>query len=124
MFYCNYFFNFNYLKNNYSKKLYQYEFKLIFMIFFLRYFVSFFLRSSSVNETVKKRLYKQALDINQVSLLTPKSQRIQSTVSKVFGLDDPPPGFGLVYPKYYYLEQRRPLPMNPLKVIIFNFGYN
>jgi hypothetical protein len=71
-----------------------------------------------VNETVKKQIYKQAIDINQTSLLTPKSQRIQSTVTKVFGLDDPPPGFGLVYPKYYYLEQKKPQPMSPLKVFM------
>lgn len=71
---------------------------------------------TSLRENIKKRLYKQALNINQISLLTPKSQRIQSTVTKVFGLNDPPPGFGLVYPRYYYLEQKKPQPMSPLKV--------
>ncbi len=67
---------------------------------------------------MKRKIYKQALNINQNCLVTPKLQRIHEGVSKVFGLDDPPPGFGLIYPKFYYLEQKRPQPMSPLKVII------
>ena len=55
------------------------------------------------DEAVKKRIYKQAITINQSTLLSPKFQRIHEGVSRVFGLDDPPPGFGLIYPKYYYL---------------------
>lgn len=68
------------------------------------------------SDQLKKKIYKQALTINQNSLVSPKLQRIHEGVSKVFGLDDPPPGFGLIYPKFYYLEQKRPQPMSPLKV--------
>jgi len=55
------------------------------------------------DDAIKKRIYKQALVINQSTLISPKFQRIHEGVSRVFGLDDPPPGFGLIYPKYYYL---------------------
>lgn len=68
------------------------------------------------DDFLKKKIYKQAQDINQTSLATPKMQRIHEGVSKVFGMTDPPPGFGLIYPKFYYLEQKRPQPMDPLKV--------
>lgn len=73
-------------------------------------------RPDSVDESLKKRLYQHAIDINQRSSVNPRTQRIQDSVSKIFGLDDPPAGFGLIYPKYYYLEQKKPQPMQPLKV--------
>lgn len=73
-------------------------------------------RPESVDESLKKRLYQHAIDINQRSRVNPRTQRIQDSVSKIFGLDDPPAGFGLIYPKYYYLEQKKPQPMQPLKV--------
>ena len=46
--------------------------------------------------------------VNEINKKKLKSGRFRS--------DDPPPGFGLIYPKYYYLEQKRPQPMSPLKV--------
>ncbi|CAF1075097.1 unnamed protein product [Brachionus calyciflorus] len=75
-----------------------------------------FLAESEEEIYNKSRVYKQAQDIKNVTLLNPKFKRISDGVTKVFGLNDPPPGFGLSYPKYYYLEQKRPQPMSPLKV--------
>jgi hypothetical protein len=71
-----------------------------------------------VEESVKKRIYQQAVDINQRTVRCPRLQRVHESVSKIFGIDDPPAGFGLVYPKCYYLEQKKPQPMQPLKVSI------
>jgi hypothetical protein len=73
-------------------------------------------RPESIQGKTKKKIYKDALVINNMNLGTPKAKRIHDSVNKVFGSDDPPPGFGLIYPKYYYLEQKRPQPMEPLKV--------
>jgi len=73
-------------------------------------------RPESNQGKTKKKIYKDALVINNMNLGTPKAKRIHDSVNKVFGSDDPPPGFGLIYPKYYYLEQKRPQPMEPLKV--------
>lgn len=59
---------------------------------------SFFkFRSESVHEVIKMSIYKKALTINQNSLVTPKFQRIHDGVSKVFGIDDPPPGWFICF---------------------------
>jgi hypothetical protein len=71
-------------------------------------------RSDSGN-VIKNKVLKQAKKIK--TLNSPKSKRIHDSITKVFGNDDPPPGFGLTNPKYYYLEQKRPQPIQPLKVI-------
>jgi len=77
---------------------------------------SLFREENQEDDSLKKKIYKHALNINNTSMVTPKMQRIHEGVSKVFGIDDPPPGFGLIFPKFYYLEQKRPQPMSPLKV--------
>jgi hypothetical protein len=73
-------------------------------------------RSDSGN-VIKNKVLKQAKKIR--SLDSPKSKRIHDSITKVFGNDDPPPGFGRLNPKYYYLEQKRPQPIQPLKVCTF-----
>jgi hypothetical protein len=79
-------------------------------------FISFS-RADSVQEKAKKKILKDAININKANLQSPKAKRIHDSITKVFGNDDPPAGFGLIYPKYYYLEQKKPQPMQPLKVI-------
>lgn len=79
-------------------------------------------RADSVQEKAKKKILKEAININKANLQSPKAKRIHDSIAKVFGNDDPPAGFGLIYPKYYYLEQKKPQPMQPLKVMkIFLF---
>ncbi|RMZ95490.1 hypothetical protein BpHYR1_029564 [Brachionus plicatilis] len=72
-------------------------------------------RSESPNELKKNNVYKKAEVFKNVTLADPKFKRMTESLTKVFGLSDPPPGFGFCYPRYYYLEQKRPQPMNPLK---------
>lgn len=74
--------------------------------------------SSDEIETFRKQIYSQARSINKSCLAKPKEQRLHDSISKVFGVDDPPPGFGHCYPRHYFLEQNLPRPISPLKVIL------
>lgn len=63
-----------------------------------------------------KNVYKQAFNISKTNLVSPKIKRINENVTKIYGFEDPPPGFGFSYPRFYFIEQKKPQPMNPLKV--------
>ena len=75
-----------------------------------------FYRKEMSREVLKKKVYSQAKFINKTCAATPKIQRLNENVSKVFGMGDPPPGFGNTYPNYYFLEQNLTKPITPLKV--------
>ena len=52
------------------------------------------------------------------NLESPRQSKLDHDVHAVLGSSDPPPGFGFLHPRYYYLEQKRPVPMEPLRVSI------
>ncbi|UJR33272.1 hypothetical protein I4U23_020727 [Adineta vaga] len=45
----------------------------------------------------------------------PHQNRLDHDIQKILGSSDPPPGFGFLHPKVYYLTQNRPTPMEPLR---------
>jgi hypothetical protein len=50
------------------------------------------------------------------TLENPRQSKLDHDVNVVLGSSDPPPGFGFLHPRFYYLEQKRPAPMEPLRV--------
>jgi hypothetical protein len=52
------------------------------------------------------------------NLESPRQNKLHHDVNVVLGSSDPPPGFGFLHPRFYYLEQKRPGPMEPLRVSI------
>jgi hypothetical protein len=50
------------------------------------------------------------------TLESPRQNKLDHDVHAVLGSSDPPPGFGFLHPRFYYLEQKRPVPMEPLRV--------
>ncbi len=50
---------------------------------------------------------------------SPRQYKLDHDVNAVLGSSDPPPGFGFLHPRFYYLEQKRPVPMEPLRVCIY-----
>ena len=44
--------------------------------------------------------------------------KLDHDITAILGSSDPPPGFGFLHPRFYYLEQNRPVPMDPLRVRI------
>ena len=44
--------------------------------------------------------------------------KLDHDIQKILGSSDPPPGFGFLHPKVYYLTQNRPIPLEPLRVCI------
>ena len=49
---------------------------------------------------------------------SPHQNKLDHDVQNILGSSDPPPGFGFLHPKVYYLTQSRPIPMEPLRVCI------
>ncbi|CAF1086093.1 unnamed protein product [Rotaria sordida] len=74
--------------------------------------------------TIPKAVYDYAAVVRQ-TLETPRQTKLAHDVATVLGSNDPPPGFGFLHPQYYYLEQTRPTPLEPLPVSYFVWrGYN
>ncbi|CAF3676512.1 unnamed protein product [Rotaria sp. Silwood1] len=65
--------------------------------------------------TIPKAVYNYAAIVRQ-TLKTPRQSKLDHDVATVFGSRDPPPGFGFLQPQFYYLEQTRPVPLEPLRV--------
>ncbi|CAF3582808.1 unnamed protein product [Rotaria sordida] len=65
--------------------------------------------------TIPKAVYDYAAVVRQ-TLETPRQTKLAHDVATVLGSNDPPPGFGFLHPQYYYLEQTRPTPLEPLPV--------
>jgi hypothetical protein len=78
------------------------------------------IREKTEDDLIKKKVYTQAKVINKACVAPPKIQRLHENVSKVFGMDDPPAGFGNCYPRYYFLEQHLQKPISPLKVFFYD----
>jgi cytochrome b subunit of formate dehydrogenase len=49
----------------------------------------------------------------------PRQNKLDHDITTVLGSSDPPPGFGFLHPRFYYLEQKRPVPMEPLRVCTY-----
>ncbi len=52
------------------------------------------------------------------TLESPRQIKLDHDVTAILGSSDPPPGFGFLHPRFYYLEQKRPIPLEPLQVSI------
>ncbi|CAF4412040.1 unnamed protein product [Rotaria sp. Silwood2] len=65
--------------------------------------------------TIPKAVYDYAAVVRQ-ALETPRQSKLDHDVATVLGSSDPPPGFGFLQPQFYYLEQTRPVPLEPLRV--------
>jgi len=48
----------------------------------------------------------------------PNQNKLNHDINAILGSSDPPPGFGFLHPRFYYLTQKRPIPMEPLRVCI------
>jgi len=66
---------------------------------------------------IPKAVYNYAAMVNH-TLETPRQNKLDHDVSVILGSSDPPPGFGFLHPRFYYLEQKRPIPLEPLQVSI------
>lgn len=62
-------------------------------------------------------MYEYAAIVHE-TLESPRQNKLDHDVNAVLGSSDPPPGFGFLHPRFYYLEQKRPVPMEPLRVCI------
>lgn len=60
--------------------------------------------------------------VNQ-TLESPRQNKLDHDVTAILGSSDPPPGFGFLHPRFYYLEQKRPIPLEPLQVSVSLFFY-
>jgi len=67
---------------------------------------------------IPRAVYDYAAMVHE-SLESPRQNKLDHDVHAVLGSSDPPPGFGFLHPRYYYLEQKRPVPMEPLRVCIY-----
>ncbi|CAF0874711.1 unnamed protein product, partial [Didymodactylos carnosus] len=63
---------------------------------------------------IPRSLYDYAATVHEM-FESPRYSKLHHDVSTVLGSADPPPGFGFLHPRFYYLEQKRPVPMQPLK---------
>lgn len=73
--------------------------------------------NSETQTVIPKSVYDYATIVRQ-SLKTPRQNKLDSDVATVLGTSDPPPGFGFLHPQVYYLEQTRPVPLEPLQASI------
>jgi hypothetical protein len=64
---------------------------------------------------IRRSVYDYAAIVHE-QLESSCRNKLDDDIAGVLGSSDPPPGFGYCRPKVYYLEQRRPLPMEPLPV--------
>jgi len=66
---------------------------------------------------IPKSVYNYASMVHQI-LESPRQNKLEHDITAVLGTSDPPPGFGFLHPRFYYLEQKRPIPLEPLQVCI------
>lgn len=66
---------------------------------------------------IPRAVYDYAAVVHE-TLESPRQTKLDHDVNAVLGSSDPPPGFGFLHPRFYYLEQKRPVPMEPLRVCI------
>lgn len=64
---------------------------------------------------IPRAVYDYAAVVHE-RLESPRHAKLGQDVTAVLGSSDPPPGFGFLHPRFYYLEQKRPIPMEPLRV--------
>ena len=69
----------------------------------------------SIEVVIPRAVYDYASMVNH-TLENPRQSKLDHDVSTILGSSDPPPGFGFLHPRFYYLEQRRPIPLEPLQV--------
>lgn len=67
---------------------------------------------------IPRSVYDYAAMVHE-TFESPRQTKLDHDVNAVLGSNDPPPGFGFLHPRFYYLEQKRPVPMDPLRVSIF-----
>lgn len=87
--------------------------------------VSFFLRTihnpstsvekKSIEVVIPRAVYDYASMVNH-TFESPRQNKLDHDVSTILGSSDPPAGFGFLHPRFYYLEQKRPIPLQPLQV--------
>ena len=64
---------------------------------------------------IPRAVYDYAAVVHE-RLESPRRAKLGHDVNAVLGSSDPPAGFGFLHPRFYYLEQKRPVPMEPLRV--------
>lgn len=64
---------------------------------------------------IPRAVYEYAAVVQEIRE-DPRQAKLKDDVQAVLGSSDPPAGFGFLHPRYYYLEQKRPIPMEPLRV--------
>ncbi|CAF0742395.1 unnamed protein product [Rotaria sp. Silwood1] len=77
---------------------------------------------SAVSEHLQTIIPRAVFDYAAIvheKLESPRQTKLDHDVNAVLGSSDPPPGFGFLHPRFYYLEQKRPVPMEPLRVRIY-----
>ncbi|CAF2150101.1 unnamed protein product [Rotaria magnacalcarata] len=70
--------------------------------------------TNQTQTVISKSVYDYATVVRQ-ALKTPRQNKLDHDVATVLGSSDPPPGFGFLHPQFYYLEQTRPVPLEPLQ---------
>ncbi|CAF2406764.1 unnamed protein product [Rotaria sp. Silwood2] len=78
--------------------------------------------SEHLQAIIPRSIYEYAAVVHE-KLESPRQTKLDHDVNAVLGSSDPPPGFGFLHPRFYYLEQKRPVPMEPLRVRIFFILY-
>ena len=76
---------------------------------------------SAVGEHLQRFIPQSVYDyaaMVHATLESPRQNKLEHDIHAVLGSDDPPPGFGFLHPRFYSLEQKRPVPMEPLRVCI------
>ena len=69
----------------------------------------------SIEVVIPRAVYDYASMVNR-TFESPRQNKLDHDVSTILGSSDPPPGFGFLHPRFYYLEQKRPIPLQPLQV--------
>ncbi|CAF3377551.1 unnamed protein product [Rotaria socialis] len=81
--------------------------------------------TNQTQTAISKSVYDYATVVRQ-TLKTPRQNKLDHDIATVLGSSDPPPGFGFLHPQFYYLEQTRPVPLEPLQasILVVWRGYN
>jgi hypothetical protein len=67
---------------------------------------------------IPRSVYDYAAMVHEI-VENPRQNKLNHDVNAVLGSSDPPAGFGFLHPRFYYLEQKRPIRMEPLRVCIY-----
>jgi hypothetical protein len=77
-----------------------------------------------IGTVIPRAVYDYATVVNR-KLESPRQNKLDHDIMAMLGSSDPPPGFGFLHPRFYYLEQARPVPLEPLQVsILFLLNVN